>query len=365
VAEPLGHERQVSFFRQGGHDHDGENSTPVVILPGAIQLYHLNDALLDYLRELSGEGGGGSDEDGVFPTPDLTFQTPPISPGASHEGSVSWVGISFVRFMRVLQSVDTECTITFYHKSTYADEDREFRAYKCSNKFLWEGTWGHFDEDETKQLHYKIENTGNQSATFQITIKSGTMAANAYSRFVEALIVNGTELLGTIPMLSGNGVELEVTGNGITFNATAPETVYVRRWALTPVKPSAFTSSASITNVAYLSTGREDQAAQFGAGSQWIMADLGAVYNLGAVRISQYQSDGRTFNGVKIELSSDATTWFEIKSSGSAWAVQEGTTVHIASGYLARYIRLWCNGSTVDTNNYVNKIIPLVIGNKG
>lgn len=365
MAEPLGHERQLTFFQQGGHDHDGENSTPVVILPGAIQLYHLNGALIDYINGLQGDDGVGTDN-GVFPVPDLTIQTPPIGVGASYEGTVPWVGISFVRFMRVLMSQDTECTITFYHKSTYADEDREFRAYRCGNRFLWEGTWAHFDENDSKSVHFKIENTGNQSATFQLTLKSGTMAANAYARFVEALNVGGVDLTGTISLRSGNGVEL-VRGidNDITFNATAPETVYVRRWALTPRKPSTYSSSATITNLGNLSASSDDSAAQFGSGQQWIMADIGAEVNLGAVFVSMYQSDGRVFNGVKVEVSSDAITWFQLKTTGSVWATREGITCNIASGYLARYIRVWCNGSTANTSNFINKIVPLVISDKG
>lgn len=364
MGEPLGHEGQITFFRRDGHNHDGENSSPVELLRGSVQLFHLNSALIEWIQDQAG-GGTSADDDSVMPVPDLVIQTPPIAPGGSHTDSVPWVGLAFVRFLRVIMSQDSECTITFYHKSTYAEEDREFRAYRCGNRFLWEGTWGHFDEDDSKQVHYRIENTGNQSATFQVTLKAGTMAANAYSRFVEAIVANGQELGGTVTMRGGNGVDLVVEGNGITFNASAPETVYVRRWALTPRKPVAFSSSATISNQQYLLSGRDDQGAQFGSGQQWIMADLGSVYNLGAVNISQYMADGRTFNGVRIEISSDGSSWLEVKGSGPVWAVPGGITVHIASGYLARYIRVWCNGSDVDSNNYISKITPMVISNKG
>lgn len=367
MAAPLGHERQITFFNIQGHDHDGKNSTPVTLLPGSVQLYHLNDALVDYLRGI-GSGGGASTtgDDDVVPVPDVVFQTPPIAVGGSYTGSIPWVGLSFVRFTRILMSQDTECVLTFYHKSTFADEDREFRAYRCANKFLWEGTWAHFDEDDTKMLHYKIENTGNQSATFQVTLKSGTMAANAYALFVDSISVNGgTAITGPINFIDGNGISFSYDGQNITANASAPETLLIAKWTLNPKKPTGFSSSATITNVGYLSTGRDDQLAQFGSGLQWIMADLGVIVNLGAVNVCQRVDDGRVFNGVKIEISADAGTWYEIKASGSVWAVPEGITANIPNGYLARYIRVWCNGSTVDSNNYISKITPLVLSNEG
>lgn len=362
MSEPLGHERQLTFFQREGHDHDGENSTPVTILPGAISLFHLNSALREWIEEQAGDGG--SEEDHVMPVPDLVFRTPPIAAGGFTTGSVPWVGLSIVRFMRVLMSEETECTITFYHKPTFADEDREFRVYRCANKFLWEGNWAHFDEEESKQIYYKVENTGNNSATFQITLKSGTMAANAYARFIEAIQTGGQEATGTVIFNGGNGVDISLEGNTFTFNASAPETVFVRRWALTPVAPVSYSSSTTITNVAYLSDGRYDRSAGFGSGLQWIQADLGAVKNLGGVRINQYQSDGRTFNGVRIQISADASNWIDVKSSGTAWATFDGIEIKFISGILARYIRVWCNGSTVNTSNYINKITPLALSDK-
>jgi hypothetical protein len=66
-----------------------------------------------------------------------------------------------------------------------------------------------------------------------------------------------------------------------------------------------------------------------------------------------------------VEVSPDASTWFEVKSSGQHWATPEGLHVNIPSGYLARYIRVWCNGSTANTSNFINKITPLALSNKG
>jgi hypothetical protein len=326
-------------------------------------MYHLNSALKDYIdgRNPLGEIG---DEDNVMPIPDLTFETNPIAPGASATGTVPWVGLAIVRFMRILMSQDSECTITFYHRSTFADEDREFRAYQCSNRFMWEGAWAHYDELDTRSIYYKITNTGNQSATFQVTLKSAVMAANAYSRFVEAIQVGTTELLQTIKLVGGNGVNLRVESQNIIFDAVAPETVFIRRWALAPVKPVSFTSSATISSTAALLTGGNTGQVSFGTGQQWIQADLGTVVNLGAVNVYMNTGDGRVFNGVKIELSPDGINWLEVRSANTVWSSVEPTTVHIASGYLARYIRVWCNGSSASTQNVINSIVPMMLSNK-
>lgn len=363
MAEPLGHERQITFFRKGGHNHDGENSSPVVLLPGTISLYHLNSALKDYIDGRTSEGFSGGD-DNVMPIPDLVFETNPVGPGASVTGSIPWVGLAVVRFMRILMSQDSECTITFYHKSSFLDEDREFRAYRCANRFMWEGAWAHYDEDDTKSIHYKVENTGNQSCTFQFTLKSAVMAANAYSRFVQAIQADGTELTETIKLVAGNGMSIDVQAQNIVFSAVAPETVVVRRWATTPVKPVAYTSSATISSTATLDLGNNTAQVTFGTGLQWIQADIGSVVNLGGIRVVQFMADGRVFNGVKIEVSPDAVNWLEVKSSGSVWSTADGIQINIAGGYLARYIRLWCNGSSVNTTNFVSSIKPLVLSNK-
>jgi len=367
---PLGHERQLTFFKDGGHDHDGENSSPVVILPGAISLFHLNPALIDWIQ---GEGGGsaestGGTDSGVMPVPDLTFQTPPIAPGASYSASLPWTEMCFVRFMRVIMTQSTECTITFYHSSTYADEDREFRATRCGNKFMWEGAWAHYDEGGNKEIHYTIENTGNASAVFQLTLKSGTMAANAYARFVEAIRgPDGEEVTGTVEFQEGNGVTITRLESGYQFSATGTvETLAIRQWALAPTKPTAFTaSSGAIGSASVLSSGANGTAT-FGSNTQWIMADLGSSKTLGKIVVKfPEQSDGRVYKDVKVETSVDGSTWTLVKSTGDVWCGGEGLTVERPTGQLARYVRVWSNGSTTNTTNQISKIIPYVISDNG
>lgn len=363
MAERLGHERQLSFFQSGGHNHDGENSSPVEILPGAISLFHLNSGLKDWIiNQISDDADGGNNN--VFITPDIEFETPPIAPGGSYSGSVPWVGISVVRFVRILMSVETECNLTFYHIPSYADEDREFRVIGASDKFLWEGAWAHFDESNNKMIHYKVENTGTQSAVFKVQMKSATMAANHYARFVHYIQAGSNMIDGPVELIGQNGINVTSAGNQIYLNATAPETVFIRRWALTPVKPAAITSSVAGINTGLLLQGRTDTQTPFGTGIQWVQADLGGVKNLGGVRVVMYMNDGRVYNDVRVEVSPDGTNWLQLKSSGPVWATSDGIMCNIASGYLARYIRVWSNGSTTDTTNHISTIQPLVLSNK-
>lgn len=373
----LGHERQFSFFRKGGHNHDGENSTPVELLPGQVGLEHLNEGLVGFIESGAGSGSGDSGTGtNLVPVPDLIIETPTIGPGGSYTGQAEWANICAVRFTRVQQSFNTECTLTFYHKGTYADEDREFRARNCSDKFLWEGPWIHYDEDAQKKVYYRIENTGNQSAVFRITLKSGTMASNEDIDILQSLSVDGSRLSGDTALVSGSGIiiESDTDTNTITISATGQIEVIQRgRWALTPIKPATYTSSTTLSSNGgsvdtYMKDGYTHDTARyvtFGNGAQWIQVDIGSVMNIGAVQAVLYFGDGRVYNGVKLDLSADGVSWFTIKSSGNVWGTGEGIWAHIPAGYLARYVRLYSNGNSINVGNHLVKLIPYAISDKG
>lgn len=368
MSGPIGHERQVTFFPSDGHNHDGVNSTPVALGRGAVGMENLQDSLLDWFRDIAdGETNG---DNGLIPVPDLVIETNSIGPGASTTGSVDWTGLCVVRFMRVYMSVDTECTITFYHKPTFADEDREFRSRRCANKFLWEGTWIHFDEDDTKKIHYKIENTGTSAAQFQLTLKAGTLVANGYARFVQSLnlLGSGTEdFAGDVFLEAGNGITItkNESSNSFKFDAVAPEVVTIERFGLTPQKHTGYTSSTStVVNGSGLNTlGGTNSYIGFGTGLQWINVDFGAIYTVGRVDVATY-ADGRVFNDVKIECSTDSLNWIELLSSTKHVSTLQPMTVNIFQGLNMRYVRFWSNGSSASTGNYVSLVLIYTISDK-
>lgn len=366
------HERQVSFFKNG-HDHDGENSSLVNLQPGQVHLHHFDKELLKWIEQY---GGTGSTEEtdtttSVMPVPDLSFDTVSVPAGSSVSGSVSWTGISVVRMMRVIMSSETRCDITFFHDATYDQENREFRAENCEQQFMWEGAWVHYDETGNNQIHYTVENTGNVASEFRIMLKSGTMVSNTYADFIESVTVGDDTITGEIELEAGDGIELSVTDQKVRFDVTGElEYIPANNWALVPLLPSDFTSSTTITNESELLYARnnENDYAYYGTGVQWLSMDLGAAYTLGRIQFIPYIGDTtvpRVYNDVKIELSSTGTSWKTFMSSTDVWGVWPGVSIEIPSGYNARYVRVWMNGSNVDSYNYIHKLVAFKITDKG
>lgn len=364
----LGHERQITFFPSNGHNHNGENSSPVELVPGQVGWQHLDPSLLELIENAIGSGGSANDTDGLVPIPDLEIETNSIAAGGTLTGSIDWTGVAVVRFMRIVMSVETECTITFYHKATYADEDREFRARRCSNKFLWEGPWVHWDEDETNKIHYKIQNTGTASAQFNITLKAGTLVANAYANFVSGIAeITGEPLIGNVIFREGNGINITKNedDNSFTFEAVAPEAVTINRMALVPMKHTSFTSSTTTTNSgsglnSYIST---SNYVNFGSGPQYIQADFGEVVTAGRIVATPYP-DMRVYYDVKIEVSVDGVNWSTVLSQQNAASPQTGITVEFLTGYPVRYVRFWSNGSSANTSNHLSGLILYKLSDK-
>lgn len=365
----LGHERQITFFPSNGHNHNGENSSPVDLVPGQVTWEHLDPALLDLIQNGVGDGGVDS-ENQLVPIPDLEIETNSIGAGASITGSVDWTGIGVIRFTRVVMSAETECTITFYHTASYAEEDREFRARRCGNKFLWEGAWVHYDEDATNKIHYKIENTGSAASRFNITLKAGTLVANGYANFVSSLQKQGSStgpFIGNVLLQAGNGISITPNedANTFIFDAVAPEAITVNRMALVPKKHVSFTSSTSTTNTG---SGLNNiigvsHYVSFGTGPQWMNMDYGAVYTVGRIVVTPYP-DGRVYNDVIIQASADNTNWFTLMSQQQAMGTIQGIMVDLPTGFPMRYLRFWSNGSSLNTGNYLSGAVIYAISDK-
>lgn len=77
-----------------------------------------------------------------------------------------------------------------------------------------------------------------------------------------------------------------------------------------------------------------------------------------------YVNDGRVYHGVQVDVSADGINFITCKDSGDFWSQIMPLTVHFVNGFLARYIRVWSNGSTADSNNHIAAIVPKIITNK-
>lgn len=369
------HENKIYHFNRGGHDHDGINSTPVKLLPGSVEMGHLSESVIDLIEQRGGDGNEDGSSD-IIPVPDLVIETGSVAAGGSIQGVIDWTTMCVVRSTRILMTVETECTITFYHKGTFADEDREFRATNCGNKFMWEGPWAHYDEDLQKKIYYKVQNTGTQTSSFQITLKSGTMTANEYGDFIQGITAAGKEFSGAMNIAAGNGVQLEADdqSNTLTVHAGDVNIEYASRskWSLTPVRPANVTGSVALTSnggsvLGYAQDGYThdtNRYINFGSSTNWINFDLGAVKTLGQIGVIFYFGDGRTFYDVKVEISQDNVNWSTVKSAGPVWSTGEQMRVTNLSGMLARYIRIWSNGSSASAGNHIVKCIAYAIGDK-
>jgi hypothetical protein len=369
INEPVGHEQQIKFVTRGGHDHDGVNSTPVKIGRAAIKPEHLDGSVLAMLQNLLNTSGipGLS----LSPVPDLGFTTTTVAAGSSVTGIVPWVALCFVRWVRIVMSQDTSCDITFYHKPTFADEDREFRAVNCSNKFLWEGLWAHFDETGGKNIYYKITNTGNTSASFSIELKAGTAIANDLVQAVTSLSDGTNVTNGDVKLLAGSGVSInyDASQNAYLFSSIPAGVLNINRFGLAPVKPKNFASSSTLTNaVSTLYRGYDSVGdwVGFGSGYQWVQAEYDTQFLLGAVCYKpHYNNDFDIYPQCKIDVSANGTSWTTIFGPETVWGTQTGTWVYtINSNIYVKYIRVYMQGRTYDNGCYFNKLIAFKLVNK-
>lgn len=73
-------------------------------------------------------------------------------------------------------------------------------------------------------------------------------------------------------------------------------------------------------------------------GAQWVQVDLGAVYDIATVAIYRYYADGRSFHGVKTQVSDDGLRWYTIWDSGVSGEYAEtsaGKSIPVNFNYLS------------------------------
>ncbi|NQX67183.1 right-handed parallel beta-helix repeat-containing protein [Paenibacillus alba] len=132
------------------------------------------------------------------------------------------------------------------------------------------------------------------------------------------------------------------------------------------------TSGSYIVNPARATDGVLNDSSLYAGldqGLQWMKMDLGAVYNVSSVKLWHLLGGGRTYKDVIVQFSNTAdfsngvTTVFNNDTNNSAGQgigtdaeyVETTAGKHVSfSPVLARYVRFWSNGSTVNGfNHYV------------
>ncbi|MDQ6422146.1 right-handed parallel beta-helix repeat-containing protein [Paenibacillus sp. LHD-117] len=131
------------------------------------------------------------------------------------------------------------------------------------------------------------------------------------------------------------------------------------------------TSSSFINNPERVTDGVTSPASSYAGldqGLQWTKIDLGAVYNVSEVKLWRYYDGGRTYKDVIVQLSNDpnfasgVTTVFNNDGNNSAGfgvgtnaeyaETASGKSIAFAPA-LARYVRIWSNGSSVNVWNHL------------
>lgn len=355
-------EREISFFKTKGHDHDGVNSSLVNLQAKQVKLPHLNTDIMDYLRTVAKQAildYYTLNSPSSMAIRELQIVTPSIAPGDTYTASVSWCSLTIVRDIFFEFSNDTEINFISYHTSSYDIADQEFVATGVIDQFRYTDVWAHYDSTQGNWLHYSVENTGLDSASFTITLQASTLAPNTLVDYVQHITTPDlTENTGPINLLNGDGVDIVSDGTNITINAVPAETIVVNEWSLIPIfGVDYFTSYAGgITDPdsAFFSYMYDyDKWVEFGTGSEWLAYDLGGVYNIGKIAVV-FPLDPDLYS-VFIETSTDTLIWEQVSPMTNI----PGMTgmpleVHIPLGKNANYVRVNMNGP-------VNKLCRILV----
>ena len=116
---------------------------------------------------------------------------------------------------------------------------------------------------------------------------------------------------------------------------------------------------------------REGSYVELGPGVQYVQIDLGKKHRIAAIVIWHYHSNARVYHDVVVQVSDDAdfitgvSTLFNDDHDNSAglglgedrayWETYEGKLID-ARGAVARYVRLYSNGSTEDDQNHYTEV---------
>jgi len=118
-------------------------------------------------------------------------------------------------------------------------------------------------------------------------------------------------------------------------------------------------------------SGIEGSYVELGPGLQWVQVDLGAPARLAAIAVWHFHAEPRVYHAVVVQLSNDpdfkagVTTVFNNDDTnadglgkGSDYSYVETYRGRVidAKGTVARYVRLYSNGSTSDELNHYTEV---------
>lgn len=140
------------------------------------------------------------------------------------------------------------------------------------------------------------------------------------------------------------------------------------------------TASVDAPNLARITDGAvsaldgaaEQGYAQLLHGPQWIRIDLGQYFEVSKIHVWHYFNDGRTYRDVAVQLSNDdefvdeVTTVFNNDADNTLFQgagkdaeyaeTRDGKAITVQPPVVARYVRLWSNGSGANALNHYTEV---------
>jgi phage minor structural protein len=153
----------------------------------------------------------------------------------------------------------------------------------------------------------------------ELTVQAGQIVSKVSKTDLQALTNGVLKVRYIRDWLNGNSVNsgnhwVEIKAMSGTTNRASGKTP---------------TSNYSLSNGSRITDGDTNSANYASGGNgvnQYVQIDLGAVYeDIDYIQVWHYYSDGRTYNGTKVEVSADGTTWTTVFDSAVSGTYKETT----------------------------------------
>jgi len=160
------------------------------------------------------------------------------------------------------------------------------------------------------------------------------------------IVVEDTQTVPFTPLADGVNQEYE----GLVLSAMTNRALNLPTTSITSSDPAA-TGFEKLVDGSHFDY---ESNVSLASGNQWVQLDLGDLYMVNTVKMWRYYGDGRTYNGTKVEVSTDGVSWttvYDQTISGGYAETPEGKTI-IFPSCPARFVRFWSNGSSANEFNH-------------
>jgi len=247
---------------------------------------------------------------------------------------------------------------------------------------------GNYDVSDIKLWHYygdgrkykdvivQVSNdptftTGVKTVYNNDTNNSAGRGAGTSSEYAETsagLDITADAVNGRYVRFYSNGSSMNTSNHYVEIEIYGSKSTTVSNQAAGKTMASSvnFTNLSRVTDGSK-STGSFAEDYPAGGGLQWVQADLGISYDISDIKLWHYFGDGRKYHDVVVQVSDDPTFKTGVKtvynndidgsaglgtgSGGEYTETSSGLDIPVTS-VTGRYVRLYSNGSTANSNNH-------------